>query len=192
MTKSRRELKPGRWAECVEYNISRQLRRALAKYEEAVFTATGLTPEYVKAKTPFLEEETKYSPHRGPWNSESFVECPCCLHTMALSEMKNHTYAAGTSRKVNDIRGLEVFKQAGKKKIDCGEDVEADMSDAGTDYGDPSHDWSDSEDCEWDSWDLLNGHEQLINILCTFEKTGITKNDVNRMWWGEDESCPRV
>ena len=33
MTKRRMELKPGKFAECIEYNISRQLRRALSKYE---------------------------------------------------------------------------------------------------------------------------------------------------------------
>ena len=103
MVKFRREIKLGRWAECVEYNISRQLRRALAKYEEAVYHATGLIPEYVKAKTPFLEEETKHSPHRAPWDTEDFVECPCCLHTMPMSAVRENTFKAGTQRKVNDV-----------------------------------------------------------------------------------------
>ena len=49
MTQQRREIRAGQWAETIEYNISKQLKRALAKYEEAVFNATGLVPEYTKA-----------------------------------------------------------------------------------------------------------------------------------------------
>ena len=33
---------------------------------------------------------------------------------------------------------------------------------------------------------------QLVNILTTIEKTGITRDDVNQMWWGNDERCPRI
>ena len=99
MTKCRKELRPGQFAECVEYNISRQLRRALAKYEEAVFTATGLVPEYVIAKTPFLEEETKTSPHRAPWTHGEFVECPNCLYTMSKKLAEERTFLRTRSAK---------------------------------------------------------------------------------------------
>ena len=62
-----------------ELNISLSIPTVRA---EAVFNATGLIPEYTKAKTPFLEEEAESSPHRAPYESGPFVECPNCLYTI--------------------------------------------------------------------------------------------------------------
>ena len=76
--------------------------------------------------------------------------------------------------------------------MDCKEEDDADLSDAETEYGDPADDWSESEDDDYDSWNVLNRHEQLVNILNNIEKTGITREDVNRLWWGDDDSQPRV
>ena len=76
----------------VEYNISNQLRRALSKYEQAVYDATGKYPQYNSGKTPFIVEETKQCPHRAPYNGEKFLECPCCLHTIPESFLKQYIY----------------------------------------------------------------------------------------------------
>ena len=119
MTKQRREIRTGQWAETIEYNISKQLKRALAKYEEAVYSATGLIPEYTKARTPFLEEETKHSPHRAPYEGGDFVECPNCLDTIPKSVADERTFKEGTQRKVNNIWEMDVFKETGLTRRDC-------------------------------------------------------------------------
>ena len=66
----------------------------------------------------------------------------------------------------------------------------ADLSDAETEYDEPANDWSDSEDEEYDSWDALNGQEQLANVLKTMGETGITREEVNRLWWGDSDDLP--
>ena len=71
-------------------------KRALTKYEEAVYAATGLVPEYVKAKTPFLEEDSRFAPHRQPWSTEDFYECPSCAHTVPVSAIPKLTHKANT------------------------------------------------------------------------------------------------
>ena len=108
-----------------------------------------------------------------------------------MSAVAERTFGAGTPRKVNNIRDMEVFQQTGLKIIDCGED-DGNLSDAETEYGSPADDWSESEDGDYDSWDVLNGHEQLVNILNNIEKTGITREDVNRLWWGDCDNQPRI
>ena len=87
----------------VEYNISNQLKRALSKYEQAVYDATGKYPQYIGGKTPFIVEETKECPHRAPYNGERFLECPSCLHTIPESFLKNYMFDSGTQRKVQNI-----------------------------------------------------------------------------------------
>ena len=85
-TRSEKVIK-GQKVQCIEYDISKQLKRALTKYEEAVYAATGLVPEYIKAKTPFMEEDSRCSPHREPYVDEDFYECPSCAHTVRKSSI---------------------------------------------------------------------------------------------------------
>ena len=39
-------------------------------------------------------------------SNESFLECPCCLHTLPVSDLPSYTYPPGTSRKVADTFNL--------------------------------------------------------------------------------------
>ena len=109
-----------------------------------------------------------------------------------MSTVQKQTFKSGTPRKVNDIRDMEVFQRTSTPNIDCKEDVDADLSEAETEYDETTNGWSESEDEEYDSWDALNGQEQLANVLKTMGETGITREEVNRLWWGDDDDNPRV
>ena len=86
---------------CVEYDVCASMRRAVDKYRETVKLITGLEPELPLVETPFLAEETRGSVLRKPMNSEDFIECPTCLHTIPKSEAT--VYPAGTDRKLKKI-----------------------------------------------------------------------------------------
>ena len=88
----------------IKYDISGQLRKALAKYEAGVQRCTGLPVEYrSNVKTPFLQEETKHSVHRAPAEKGDFIECPCCLHTIPVADVPAITHKAGEPRKITEI-----------------------------------------------------------------------------------------
>ena len=52
LTRGQKEIK-GKTVNYVEYNISNQLRRALSKYEQAVYDATGKYPQYNGGENTF-------------------------------------------------------------------------------------------------------------------------------------------
>ena len=147
----------------------------------------------MKAKTPFLEEDSRYSPHRLPWSKEDFYECPSCAHTVPVSAIPKLTHKAGTTRKINDIRGLEVFEAAGLTPDDCLEDDEftslpskhdrrqvkrnaenftddestdlGEDTDTETVFGDELTE-TESEDKDWD--DSESNKKQFLNILSDY------------------------
>lgn len=90
----------GRVLQCMEYDSSGQLRRAVVKYKEVVQQLTGMEPQMKKVSTPYIQEETKKSLHRAPIQSGKFVECPCCMHTFPETDARQHTFDAGPVRKV--------------------------------------------------------------------------------------------
>jgi len=91
----------GKRVETIEYDVSSSMRRAVAKYETAVFEATGQNPLLYKVDTPFVSEETKFSKHRAPYTSGPFVECPSCYHTMASNTLP--VYPEGTARSITKL-----------------------------------------------------------------------------------------
>jgi hypothetical protein len=140
---------------CVEWDCSHQIKRAIAKYEEAVFSVVGRYPRMYTAKTPFLDEETKHAACRAPASSEDFVECPTCLDTfptefwkksdsgtkrpirknlpMISSPQENHEDASafiGTTQNVGSTRG------ARHEKILAHADEHAEMESEGREVDD--------------------------------------------------------
>ena len=94
---------PATVLECMEHDVSHSMRKAVAKYEVAVQSATGLLPRLVPASTPFLNEETKACQLRAPCSEGPFVECPSCLHTIPADQINGLTHPAGTPRKISKI-----------------------------------------------------------------------------------------
>jgi hypothetical protein len=130
--------------------MSNQLKRACKKYEEAVHAATGQILFYANAQTPFLEEETKASPHRAPWNNESYVECPNCLRSIPKTVADSVTFPSGHTRKITDSWETSTFEEMAQHK-DCEE-----TADDATDYVGSDGETSDSEfDDEYDGWDAM-------------------------------------
>ena len=87
------------------YDVTSSLKRVVDKYCELVRKGTGKEAHLIKVGTPSLEEQTRMSPHRAPRTDEAFVECPCCMHTIAKSEVDEHyTFPAGAIRKLGDIQ----------------------------------------------------------------------------------------
>ena len=84
----------GKMVTCMEYDIKGSMRRAVAKYEQAVFDVTKQWPRLYEVQTPFVQEDTKKAPARAPIADEAFVECPCCLRTMPRS-MADLAHASG-------------------------------------------------------------------------------------------------
>ena len=68
------------------------------------------------AKTPFLQEETKYSIHRAPAEDGNFVECPCCLHTFSTEDLPSLTHKAGEPRKITEIWKDKIQKYGENKE----------------------------------------------------------------------------
>jgi len=97
----------GKSAQCSETDVTHAMQKALAKYEVAVFEATGQHPRLFKVNSPSPEDSTAESPFRKPFNDEDYVECPSCLNTMPKSDVENlYTFPAGTKRKLKDIRQI--------------------------------------------------------------------------------------
>ena len=78
--------------QCIEYDVEDSLKKALDKYEEVVESLTGKRVGYHDASTPFLEEPTKGCRFRAPCDTKAtdFVECPSCLHSIALEDGSCH------------------------------------------------------------------------------------------------------
>jgi len=94
----------GKVLQCVDHNVAGAMRRAIAKYDEAVFDATGTYPHLYPVSTPFLDEETKTAEARAPNKPGPFIECPSCLHTMPVADAENlHTFPEGTKRSISKI-----------------------------------------------------------------------------------------
>jgi hypothetical protein len=94
----------GKLVKVVEWDCSHQIARAIAKYEEAVFSLTGMYPRMYTAKTPFLDEETKFAECRASHSSGDFVECPSCMDTFPAADWKEHP--AGTKRPIRKLRSM--------------------------------------------------------------------------------------
>ena len=140
----------GKTLQCSETDVSHMMRKAIAKYEVAVHEATGKYPRLFPVKTPFEEEETKYSPLRAPKNDEDFVECPVCMHTWPVSETSDNTYVAGTKRTVKMVRemiaprdplnGVEAYTPAGGETASNSNVAQAGSSDEWwSDMGSPGN-----------------------------------------------------
>ena len=93
---------------CITYDVSSQLRKAIARYEEVVWEMTGLEAYYPDSPTPFIEESTRSAPQRRPREDcDSYVECPCCLHTFSTREaVEERTWATNRPRSLRDALGV--------------------------------------------------------------------------------------
>ena len=87
----------------MEYDVEASLDRSVAKYEEAVKTATGLYPKLYPVATPYVDDDTRTCEHRAPIPGP-FVECPSCLHSFARCDVdKKYKFREGTMRPIMKI-----------------------------------------------------------------------------------------
>ena len=89
--------------EIMEYDVSDSMRRAVTKYETAVYEITGVYPKLYSVDKPFVSEEASGSRQRQPCTSGPSVECPSCYHAMALHHIQHHTLPEGTTRSISQI-----------------------------------------------------------------------------------------
>ena len=162
----------------MEYDVQGSLKRSIAKYEEAVFDATGSYPKMKGERTPFITEETKYSKHRAPASNDDFVECPCCFHTIAKSDVEQfHTFPAGTPRPLNKL--LEPVDR---------HNAESDDDTASTRSGVASSVASDAEDTSWEDEDD-DGAQWWSSMLSSESKSSETSNVVPESGNQKDRMC---
>ena len=54
-------------------------------------------------KPLFIAEDSTKAPQRAPLNDADFVECPCCMHSIPVSQVEEQTFKAGTKRRIRSL-----------------------------------------------------------------------------------------
>jgi hypothetical protein len=152
----------GKTVQCMEYDVKASMRKCLAKYDEAVYQATGSYPKMRHAKTPFLvNEETKTSKLRAPEHpTEAFVECPGCLHSWSVADNEEHcTFSAGTRRPISKILAPITKEALANKADDSGESAAESTCSGGSMLSGPrAHSGPESEDSSWEDKEDVSGN----------------------------------